>query len=326
MQPGRGPARPAIGIAFEGDFGTRIDALLAVAMLNGFQVKNEARQIALGVSKPQLAAAQLADVVAAFYASRPPGSTNMVGMPEGTLLKDAAPLAAATLAAQTPEGKPKYTSGIARMLDTPDTAVLIRNQLLAQNDGSATIVVAGPATGMTRLMGLYGALPQISAKVRQLVLATGAFGSAAIDPVIKADVAAARKVFAEWPTPIVVAGAEVGEALPYPGASIAADFEWSPAHPLVDAYRSAKAMPYDAPAPALAAMLHAVKGEENFFKLSGPGTISVLDDGSLRFAPADTGKHRYLIADPAEKERVLSAYTALVTAKPRPARGRGGGE
>jgi hypothetical protein len=325
MQPGRSAARPPVGIAFEGDFGTRIDALLAVAMLNGFVAKNEARQIALGVSKPQLTAAQLADVVVAFYSSRPPGGTSMVGVPEGALLKDPAPLATATLAAKSPEGTPKYTSGITRVLDTPDTAVLIRNQLLAQNDGNATIVVAGPATGMVRLMGLYGAPPQISVKVRQLVLASGAFGSSAIDPAIKADVAAARKVFADWPTPIVVAGAEVGEALPYPARSISADFEWSPVHPVVDAYRLGRPMPYDAPAPALAAMLYAVKSDENFFRLSEPGTISVLDDGSLRFAPAPAGKHRYLIVDPAQKERVLTTYTALVSAKPRPSRGRGGG-
>jgi hypothetical protein len=324
MQPGRGAGPPPIGIALEGDFGTRIDALLAVAMLNGFIARSEARQIALGVSKPQLSAAQLAEVVATFYASRPPGGAAMVGVPEGALLKDPAPLATATLAGKTPEGTPKYTSGITRILDTPDTAVLIRNQLLAQNDATATIVVAGPATGMARLMGLHGALPQISAKVSQLVLASGALGSNVIDPAIKSDVAAARKVFAEWPTPIVVAGMEVGEALPYPAASIAADFEWAPAHPVVDAYRLAKAMPYDAPAPALAALLHAVKSGENFFKLSEPGTIGVLDDGSLRFAPAPAGKHRYLIADPAQKERVLSAYTALVSAKPRPSRGRGG--
>ncbi|MEO8314910.1 MAG: hypothetical protein ABI645_08965 [Pseudomonadota bacterium] len=326
MQPGRGAVRPAIGIAFEGDFGTRIDALLAVAMLNGFIARNEARQIALGVSKPQLSAAQLAEVVAAFYSSRPAGGAAMVGVPEGTLLKDPAPLATTTLAAKTPEGGPKYTSGITRVLDTPDTAVLIRNQLLAQNDGNATIIVAGPATGMVRLMGLYGAPPQISAKVKQLVLAAGAFGSTAIDPAIKADVAAARKVFTDWPTPIVVAGTEVGAALPYPGASIAADFEWSAVHPVVDAYRLAKQMPYDAPAPALAAMLYAVKSDENFFKLSEPGTISVQDDGSLRFAAAPTGKHRYLIVDPAQKERVLATYTAMVSAKPRPSRGRGGGE
>jgi hypothetical protein len=326
MQPGRGPIRPTIGIVFEGDFGTRIDALLAVAMLNGFAARNEARQIALGVSKPQLSAAQLADVVVGFYASRPPGGASMVGVPEGSLLNDPASLATVTLAAKAPDGKPKYTSGINRVLDTADTAVLYRNQLLAQNDGGATIVVAGPATGLTRLMALHGAMPQIGAKVRQLVLAAGSIAPGGIDSAIRSDVAAARKVFAEWPTPIVVAGTEVGEALPYPATSLATDFEWSSAHPVIDAYRLQKPMPYDAPAPALAAMLYAVKNEENYFSLSEPGTFSVLDDGGLRFAASANGNHRYLVADAAQKERVLAAYTSLVSAKPRPGRGRGGGE
>ena len=42
-------------------------------------------------------------------------------------------------------------------------------------------------------------------------------------------------------------GAEVGEALPYPGASIESDLSWSTAHPVGDAYRAFKPMPYDAP-------------------------------------------------------------------------------
>ncbi len=57
-------------------------------------------------------------------------------------------------------------------------------------------------------------------------------------PAIKSDIAAARKLFAEWPTPVVAVGSEVGDALPYPGASIEKDFAWSPAHPVVDAYRA----------------------------------------------------------------------------------------
>ena len=61
--PGRGSARPPIGIAFDGDLGNRIDAMLAVAMLNGFTAKTEARRICLSVSQPSLISAQLADVV-----------------------------------------------------------------------------------------------------------------------------------------------------------------------------------------------------------------------------------------------------------------------
>jgi hypothetical protein len=60
--------------------------------------------------------------------------------------------------------------------------------------------------------------------------------------------------------------------------------------------------------------------------LSDPGTISVLDDGRTRFTPSADGRHRYLIVDPPQKERILSLYTAMVSAPPapRPGRGRGG--
>ena len=46
--------------------------MLAVAMLNGFTAKTEARRISLSVSRPSLISAQLADVVAGFYRGRRP--------------------------------------------------------------------------------------------------------------------------------------------------------------------------------------------------------------------------------------------------------------
>jgi hypothetical protein len=173
------------------------------------------------------------------------------------------------------------------------------------------------------MLNLYRSGPQIAAKCRQLVVAAGSFPSGAPDATIKADVAAAKKLFAEWATPIVAVGSEVGDALPYPAASIEKDFSWAPVHPVVDAYRAAKPMPYDAPASALAAVLYAVHPEDGYFKLSDPGTISVLDDGRMRFTPGAEGKHRYLIVDAAMKEKVLGVYTAMVSAPPAPRPGRG---
>jgi hypothetical protein len=322
QEAGRGAARPPIGIALEGDLGSRIDAVLAVALLYGFATKAEARAVALCISRPSLKAAQLADVIGSFYAGGPP----LVGVPEGPAAADDAPTLAATLTQKTSDGTPRYTSTIRRLLDTPDNAVLIRNRLLAQHDGNARIVLAGPATGLAKLLALYGARPQISAKVERLVVAAGTFPAGPADPAVKADIGAAKKLFAEWPTPIVAVGTEVGDALPYPGASIAKDFEWAPAHPVADAYRVLKPMPYDAPAPALAAMLYAVHPEGGYFKLSEPGTISVQDDGRVQFAAAPDGKHQYVIVDAAQKDRVLEAYTTMVSAKPAPrGRGRGGG-
>ena len=335
MQPqGRGSARPPVGIALDGDLGNRIDAMLAVAMLNGFTAKTEARRISLSVSQPSLISAQLADVVATFYRGRPAAAPTggvgaitegMLGMPEGRGPAEDKPALASLLAKKAPDGTPLYSSPIAGLVNTAESAILIRNLLLAQHDGNATIVLAGPATGVVRMLGLYRSGPQITAKCKQLVVAAGSFPAGQPEPTIKSDVAAARKLFAEWPTPIVAVGSEVGDALPYPGASIEKDFSWAPAHPVVDAYRALKPMPYDAPASALAAVLYAVHPDEDYFKLSDPGTISVLDDGRTKFTPGAEGTHRYLIADPAQKERITAVYTAMVSAAPAPRPGRGRG-
>ncbi|HET7694201.1 MAG TPA: nucleoside hydrolase [Vicinamibacterales bacterium] len=335
MQPptGRGAARPPIGIAFDGDVGNRIDALLAIAMLNGLTAKTQARRIALSVSRPSLVSAQIADVVAAFYRGAPvagrggigPASEGMIGLPESAGVNGDAPALAAILSGKAADGTPKYTSGITGLVSTAESAVMIRNLILAQHDGNAAIVLAGPATGLVRILDLYRSGPQITSKVRALVVAAGTFPTGAAESSIKADVAAAKRLFAEWPTPIVAVGREVGDALPYPGASIENDFAWSAAHPVVDAYRAYKPMPYDAPAPALAAVLQAALPDEGYFTLSEPGTISVLDDGRTRFAPQAEGRHRYLVVDPAQKARVLTQYTSLVPAPPAPRPGRRGG-
>lgn len=319
---GRGSARPPIGVAFEGDLGRRLDAVLGVALLNGLTAKGEARSIALAISRPSLKSAQLADVVSRFYASRPAGPA-MIGMPEGPAAATDAPPVATALFKPAADGTERHSSRITNLLDTADNAVLIRNMLLAQHDGNAAIVVAGPATGLARLLGLYGAPPQIAAKVKHLVVAMGAFPSGRPDADLASDVAAGRRVFADWPTPVIAVGAEVGTALPYPGASIAKDFAWSPDHPVADAYRAMKPMPYDAPAAALAAILYAVHPEGDYFTLSEPGTISVMDDGRTGFAPAAGGRHRYLIVNPAQKDRVIQLYAELVSAEParRPTRG-----
>jgi purine nucleosidase len=69
--------------------------------------------------------------------------------------------------------------------------------------------------------------------------------------------------------------------------------------------------------------LYAANPKESYFKLSEPGTIEVLGDGRTRFVPSANGKHRYLIADVAEKARVRKAYTEIASTKPSPPAGRG---
>jgi inosine-uridine nucleoside N-ribohydrolase len=283
-----GPAKPPVGIVFDSAM-HRIDDALALAMLHGFDGKEQARIAAIAVSSGDLKAAQFCDTVRLFYASATTGPAAMFmhGMPIG--LADGKPAAESPIFNKM-FGKPGYATAIKSINDTADVATLIRNALMAQYDQNAAVVLSGPATDLAKLLDMYGVKDWIARKVRLLCVAeTG----------IQADVAAAEKVFAEWPTPIVTAGREIGEALPFPAASIEKDFAWSGArHPVVDAYRAYQPMPYDAPSWAMAAMLYAVRPNDGYFKLS------------------DGGKPRSLILDPEQKERIIRTYIEMASAKP----------
>jgi hypothetical protein len=311
--------QPPVGVAFDGDLATRPDALLALALLNGLTAKQEARRVSLSVSRPSLTAARLADVIAEFYPTLPLGAGYLtVGMLEGSLPRDDAPELARVLASKTPEGALVFESRVQRMIDTADNATLMRNMLLAQHDGNALVVLAGAATGLARLLGLYGSRAQIVAKVKATVVAIGAYPAGKAEPSVVADVAAARRLFAEWPTPIVAVGSEVGEAVRFPLARLEEGLAAPSAHPIAAACRAIAGSARDTPTAALAAMAFAVHPEAAELRLSEAGTISVLDDGRTRFVPDAAGRHRYLIVPPAQRSALLASYTSLVSAPPAP--------
>jgi hypothetical protein len=177
-------------------------------------------------------------------------------------------------------------------------------------------VLAGPATNLARLLDFPGIKPLIAQKVRFLSVAGGAYPDGPPERNIQADIPAAKRIFAEWPIPIVTAGREVGAALLYPADGIDKDFAWSPAHPVVDAYRAYKPMPHDAPTWAMTAVLYAARPKEGYFKLSDSGTIRVLDDGRVKFSASAEGRRRYLILDPSQRERIVKTYREVASARP----------
>src|SRR3954449_6801891 len=60
-------AKPATAILYDSDFGRGIDSVLALGLLHGFAGKQQARVSALTINYSCLEAAQLCDVVEAFY-------------------------------------------------------------------------------------------------------------------------------------------------------------------------------------------------------------------------------------------------------------------
>ena len=146
-------------------------------------------------------------------------------------MADDTPVLKAVLDKKTADGKPAYTHSVLKLNDTADPVALIRNAFTAQTDGNCAVVLAGPATNLAKVLDLPAGPDVIKRKVKLLSVAMGTFPEGRPDPHVKADLAAAKRLFAEWPTPIVAAGVEVGVALPYPGSSIEQDFAWAPAIP-----------------------------------------------------------------------------------------------
>ena len=322
MQLGQG--RPPVGIIFDSDLGNRIDSVLALATLYGLDGKNECRVISITISKPSLKAAAFGEVLGRFYSGAVSGAFNAAGrqLPIGLATDgartDETPMIKAVLEAKTAEGKPKYENGIHSINDTAEPHAVIRNAFTSQYDQNCIVVLAGPATNLVRAMDIPGTKSLIERKVRTLVMMGGDFSGSGGPPEtnIKADIPSARKLFAEWPGEVIVCGNEVGAELRYPASSIDKDFAWSQAHPVVDAYRAAEQMPYNAGTQDVIAVLAAIRPKENYFKVSGPGTVQVDSEGRTKFVPSANGKHRYLTVDPAQKDRVIETFVTLASAKP----------
>ncbi len=316
--------RPPQGVVYDSSFGETIDTVLALALLHGFEGKRQARIACLASSKSNLKSAQLCDVIEKFYASATTGlaAIFLQGMPIGLAVDQQmsgdTPLINETLNRKDAAGKPAYTPRISTLNDTAIAEIVIRNALMAQHDQNAIVVMAGPATNLARLLDLPGARDLIAAKVKMLAIAGGELPDGGADPNFAIASAAAKRVLADWPTPVVACGREVGGALLYPAASIESDYGYNPDHPVAAAYRAAKSMPYDAPSTAMAAMLYALRPDDGYFRLSDPGTLSVSDDGRMQFQASSDGRHRHLIADPAQKDRVVKTYTEMASAKPVP--------
>ena len=130
------------------------------------------------------------------------------------------------------------------------------------------------------------------------------------------DLAAAKRVFSDWPTPLVASGFEIGQAIKYPATSVEHDFNYVRHHPLREAYGLYQNMPYDRETWDLTAVLYAVRPDRGYFGLSQPGAIRVDDQEITQFAPANDGQRRYLTVSAEQIIRVREALVQLASQPP----------
>jgi len=280
---------PAIGVVYNTSM-SRPDAALALAALCAFQTRGEARIGSVCVTGAGLDSAIFCDILSRFYAA--PRNTNEA-LPVG--LADIHPLPPdSPMVKSAVDHDPPYSHSIRKIADTAQAEAVLRNGVLYNSE--TVVILSAPATNLANTLDLLGVKDLYRERVKRLVLVDSA--------ALRQNPSALQKVWAEWPSPIVWCGREVGELLPFPASSIEKDFVWAPAHPLVDAYRAFRSMPYDAPTYDLAALYFALRPDSEFFRLSEP----------------DAQTARRLIVDPSKRGQILEVFVEIVATKPPPQR------
>jgi hypothetical protein len=86
--------------------------------------------------------------------------------------------------------------------------------------------------------------------------------------------------------PVIWSGFEIGIAVPYPRQSVAREFGYVDHHIVREAYLMHSGPDHDRPCWDLTSVLHAVRPDDDYFRLSQSGRVKVDDDGYLYFTPA----------------------------------------
>ena len=316
-------AAQPVRIIFDTDMGNDIDDALALAILHAFESRGEAQLLAVTITKDNRWAAPYVDLVNTFY-----GRGDIpIGVVHNGKTPQSNPMIQGPSERKRPDGSYVYPHKITDGSQASEAVSLLRRVLSQQPDDSVVMVQTGFSTNLARLVDSPpdGSSPlsgrKLAAKkVRLLVAMAGNYVSTKPEFNVETDVPSASKLFAEWPTPIVVSGYEVGESMLFPASSIEHDFAYVPDHPVAEGYRLLMKMPYDRPTWDLTAALYAVWPDHGFFDLSLPGRITVLPDGGTKFTPDPQGKQRYLIVTDAQKPRTLETMILLASQPPEKAR------
>jgi hypothetical protein len=308
---------PPVGTIFDAAF-SRSEHVLALAVLYKLQAARDLRVASLSVSRADLRATALCDALARYLSGS--GSRNVapVAMSSHEMQALAAkPMIEAVLNEKTPAGEPRYPQGINKLNDTAEAAAMIRNGISAQQPGNGAVVVAGPLTNIAAAMVLPDVKDLVPKRVRALVIA-------ATPDELRADLPAARKVLADWASPVIFVEAP---NLAFPGAQLESRFAWAPNHPVREAYKAFQTMPYDAPLASAAAVLYAARPSSDLFMLSSAGTLELADNGIVRLEASGAGTRKFVRIQVNQQEAAVQALVELITAQPAPppaGRGRGG--
>jgi purine nucleosidase len=306
-----------VRLIFDTDMGNDVDDAVALAMIHALESKGEARLLAVTVTKDNRWAAPFVDLTNTFYgrgeipigvvrSGKTPEDSKMIRMPAER---------------QRADGTFVYPHHLVDGREAPEAVGLLRRILAKEKDGAVTIVQVGFSTNLARLLDSppdeaspMAGRDLVKHKVRMLSIMGGAFPEGKPEYNIEIDIPSAKKLLAEWPTPIVTSGYEVGNKILYPASSIVHDFGYVPDHPVAEAYRLYMKMPYDRPMWDPTAVLYAVRPAA--FAISPRGVITVDGKGRTHFTTDPAGTHQYLTPTAVQHTDAVRAIIELTSRRP----------
>ncbi len=315
------PAKAPVPLIFDTDIGNDCDDVLAMGVIHSLESRGLCKLLAVTITKDHDQCAPFADAINTFYGRGdiPVGVCHSGITPQQSRFTG--------LVNEKDGDKDRYPHDLRSGKDAPDAVRVLRQVLAAQMDGSVVIIQVGFSTNLANLLksppdeiSSMSGRELASKKVRLVSAMAGAFtpinGQPHPEYNVTEDIASAKTLVMEWPTPIVFSGFEIGLAIPYPASSIENDYQYVPQHPLKEAYVLYEPPPHNRPTWDLTSVLYGVLPDRGYFGLSDKGSVTVDDKGFTTFAASENGLHRFLTATPEQQLRVTEALVQLSSEPP----------
>lgn len=315
------PQRVPVPLIFDTDIGNDCDDVLAMGVIHSLESRGLCKLLAVTITKDHDQCAPFTDAVNTFYGRG--------DVPIGVCRSGVTPQQSrfTGLVNEKIGDNDRYPHDLRSGKDAPDAVKVLRQILVSQADGSVVIAQVGFSTNLAHL--LKSPPDQISPlsgrelaakKVRLVSAMAGAFalinGQPHAEYNVTEDIASAKTLAMEWPTPIVFSGFEIGLAIPYPASSIEQDYLYVPHHPLKESYVLYEPPPHNRPTWDLTSVLYGVLPDRGYFGVSEKGSVAVDDKGFTTFTASESGQHRFLTLTPEQQIRATEALVQLSSEPP----------
>lgn len=304
-------------VIFETDMGNDIDDAMALDLLLKKHEQGVIDLLGVSVHKNNPHAAEFIDIMRRWY-----GHADIPIGVSCVTVDDCDDYATRVCRMVNGRGKPLFAR--ARRPHYEPAVEMYRRLLASSDDGSVVIISVGFSTTVAELLksgpDRYSDLTGrelVARKVKYFSIMGGEFEMKNYAEYnIVNDIPAAQYFFDNMPVPAVITPFKLGKRVQYPGCSIAGDFGWAVAHPMVEAYKAYARMPYDRPTWDVIACLYLFDGTEGCFSLSEPGEVKVTDKGVTLFTPSAAGRFRVIECTDEQCGRILDYFLRELPAPP----------